>query len=334
MINVTILPFISSHAYSSGDEASDYMIDQIYHGFSSLTNVIVQQLPQNPLMFQECDKTQLNKVWGRGFTLYSLLPSPTQNFPIEDSDLIIVPLHHTMVRYQREYYNFITDVIRIFNKPTIAVDGWDQQEYSEETASLCKYFKRELTDDKTSAFPIFFAIPEVKFNWHKNEKKYDFSPMVPANFSWEPCEHLKTYIYSTEEEYYEQYQQSYFGYLTKKGGVQTGRTLELIANDCFPFFTDIELYPKNTMHNFPKELCIEVKKMKGVYPGTIIPYNPEKSTYIGDTRQIKPGNERGYIDFDIFDINLYNIYLNEIKKICWSTMTTKQLAKYILEESL
>ena len=85
---------------------------------------------------------------------------------------------------------------------------------------------------------------------------------------------------------------------------------------------------------YPKELCIEIKKQKGVYPGTINPYNPQIDTYIGDTRQIKEGDERGYINHDEFDHSLYYSYLSEFKSYCRSNLTTKALARYILEKSL
>ena len=74
--------------------------------------------------------------------------------------------------------------------------------------------------------------------------------------------------------------------------------------------------------------------MKGVYPGTLQPYNPEVTTYIGDTRQIKEGDERGYINHDEFDLSLYYSYLKELKEYCRLNLTTKALARYVLEKSL
>lgn len=337
-MKVTILPFVSMSAYNSAHESSDYMLDQIFHGLSSLENVQVQQIPENKFMFKDCDKNELKNIWGKGFTLYGLLEHQS-SFPVDESDLIICPLHHTVVRYQREYGEFLDSVVKAFPKSkVIAVDGWDQPDFLPENASICPYFKRELTDDRTDAIPVFFAIPEEKFypitpSMLESKRKYDFSPMVPANFSWGGI-HTSNYIYQTEDEYYEQYRQSYFGMLCKKGGIQTGRTLEVVANNCLPFFTDIESYPKNTMHNWPKELCIEIKKLKGVYPGTLQPYQPEINTFIGDTRQIREGKDRGYINHDEFDIPLYYSYLRDLKSYCKVNFTTKALAIYILEKSL
>lgn len=334
-MKITILPFITASAYKDGANCSDYALDMMRSGLSELKNVQVQQVPENPIMFKDCPESEIRKSWGSGMTLYGLLDRPTYSFPIEDSDLIIIALHWTGFPYVQQFYNYVKHCVDSFpNIKFCVIDGQDNPYYADEIANLCPYFKRELMDDRTTAYPLFFAIPESKFNIPNTPKVYDFSPMIPANYSWDNgnCEHLKTYIYKTEKEYYLQYRQSYFAYLCKKGGFFTGRTLEVIANGCCPFFTDIEKYPKNIMHNFPKELAIQAKKLKGVYPGTINDYNPEVDTYIGDTRQIKPGDERGYIDWNIFDVQEYFDITEEIRQICQKTMTTKALAKYVLEK--
>jgi len=340
MLKITSLPFIHPQAYNLLEHASDFQMDQLYHGFMSLDDVLFQQYPYPRHMHKGIEKEELKKIWGMGYTLYGLLDEAPQAFPVLDSDLIIIPLHHTMVNKNEMFYSYVKGILDQVKCPVIIVDGWDQPEYSEEIAKLCPYFKRELVDYRTSALPIFFAIPEEKFckdelnSDYLSRKIYDFSRMVPANFSWNTQHTVNYYKFGTEEEYYKQYQDSYYAWLCAKGGIFTGRTLEVIANNCCPYFGDIERYPKNTMHNFPKELAIEVKRMKGVYPGTITKFNPHIDTYIGDTRNVKVGIECGYINFDEFDRDEYIRLTNEIKSICKKTMTTKCLARYILEKVL
>ena len=333
MIKVSIIPAIHPRAYETGEHSSDYMMDQVYHGLRSLPDVQVKQYPPNPLMFKTCSKEYLERGWGKSFTLYGLLDEETDNFALAESDLIIIPLHHTCVNYQDGLHRLAYDVIRMFNKPTIIIDGWDQPYYNSDLAKTFPYFKRELYDDDSVAIPIFFGIPKEKFYFGNLNKLYDFSPMVPANFSWGGV-HTSNYIYKTEEEYYDQYRKSYFGYSCKKGGYATGRQNEIIAQGCLPYITDIEGYPKNCLFRYPKELCIEIKKMKGVYPGTINPFNPSVNTFIGDTRQIKEGEERGCINHDEFDVNLYYDYVDEIQTYAYTNLTTEALAKYVLEKSL
>lgn len=335
MIKVSLLPYLHHMAYSSGEHASDYQTDQLAHGLSSLHDVQFQQLPKSPILYKTSSREEIKKAWGGGYTHYGLLEDNQVNFDVGESDLIICSLHWSMTRDEAGFGMFIRDVKRHFNKPVIAIDGWDMTEYSEQTASLCPYFKRELTDDRSSALPIFFAHPEEKFYNGWVDKTIDFSDMIPCMFSWKNNPHGKDYHkYKTEIEYYQQYRSSYFGYNCCKAGWQSGRLLEIIANKCLPYFTDIEKMPKQTWHSLPRELLIDIKRMRGVNPGTISPYNPSVNTYIGDTRQIKPAEERGSINFCEFDPSLWCDYMKELFNYSLKNLTTKALARYVLEKSL
>jgi hypothetical protein len=334
---------MDTSAYNSGHAISDYQSDQLYHGLKSLPDITVHQFPHPWHMHKSAPSEQLKLIWGKGMTLYGLLDNEDYknddvNEVLFDSDLIIIPLHSSMVERQNKYFDFIKDVKEIYGKKVIAVDGWDQPYYNEDIAKLVPYFKRELSDDRTSALPIFFGIPEEKFvgDIDKNEerRKWDFSPIIPANFSWR-TQHTegKYHIYDNEKDYYEHYQQSYVGLNSRKGGWQTLRLLEQIANNCLPFFTDIERMPKNTWHNLNRELLIEVKRLKGIKLNSTYDYNPEIDTYFGDARQIKPGLA-GWIEWDKFDLNQYYNLLKSIKDYHRQYLTTKALAIYVLERSL
>lgn len=341
-INVTILPYMRSDAYQTGQMNSDYQIDQVYIGLSVIPEVNVQQIPRNPIVYKNCPPDMLKRSWGMGWTIYGLMEENNVSFDVGDSDLILIGLHHTMSHDLAGFHNAVKQTVDRFGKEKVCViDGADFDHYSDETAQICKaYFKRELMDDRTTALPIFFAIPEEKFAHYTLtnlpvEKIYDFSPMVPAMYNWFPeSPHVSSYCYKTEEEYYLQYQQSYFAYNCKKAGWTTNRQNECIANGTIPYFTDLEICPKNCLFNYPKELCLEAKRLKGVIPGTVTEWNPEVSTYIGDTRNIRPGEERGKIDWDKFDLKEYNILLEAIIKHGWINLTTKALARYILGEAL
>ncbi len=335
MIKVTLLPFMNPYAYHSGQMASDFQIDMLFHGLANLPGVIVQQLPPNPLMFKDCDVGEKKKVWGKGFTLYGLIDPiiSGEHFPIEETDLFIVGLHHTAHEEKLALHDFCLSIVKAFNTKTICIDGHDFTDFLPETAKLIPYFKRELLDERTDGIPIFFAIPEEKITDNITPKIYDFSPMVPANYNWNH-DHVKSYIYNTEEEYYQQYQQSYFAYSCKKGGWATGRQNEIIANGCIPYITDIEACPKNCLFRYPKELCMEAKRLPGVLPGTIKEFNLNITTFIGDTRQIKLGEERGRIDWDKFNVGRYEGLLAEFQTHLRQMLTTKALAKYVLEKSL
>jgi len=104
-------------------------------------------------------------------------------------------------------------------------------------------------------YPITFSIPPCKITNKENciKKRNFIASLIPGDNS--------TYIYITEKEYYESYQSSYYAITLKKCGWDCLRHYEILANNCIPYFIDIENCPKNTMGLFPKELIIESNKL-------------------------------------------------------------------------
>jgi hypothetical protein len=101
---------------------------------------------------------------------------------------------------------------------------------------------------ENNVFPITFSIPEEKIIYGIPHKKKLLSSLIPND--------LKTYIYNTEKDYYEEYQSSCFAMTTKKAGWDCMRHYEIVANGCLPYFPDIEECPIFTMVMIPKELFI------------------------------------------------------------------------------
>jgi hypothetical protein len=110
--------------------------------------------------------------------------------------------------------------------------------------------------------PITFSIPEEKIVSAFPKKTKLLSNLIPGD--------LKTYIYHTEKEYYEEYQSSYFAMTTKKAGWDCMRHYEILANGCLPYFPCIEHCPPFTMVNLPKHLFLRsnalFEKMKKSIP--------------------------------------------------------------------
>ena len=101
-------------------------------------------------------------------------------------------------------------------------------------------------------FPISFCIPKEKItiiNIDNHKKKKTIATVIPGN--------KDTYIFSTEKDYYNDYQQSYFGITMKKAGWDCLRHYEIIANGCIPLFIDIYNCPDDILILFPKSLIIE-----------------------------------------------------------------------------
>ena len=150
-------------------------------------------------------------------------------------------------------------------------------------------------------YPINFSIPKEKICYTFNAKTKLVSDLIPG--------HIDTYIYNNEEEYYNEYKNSYFAITKVKSGWDCMRHYEILANGCIPYFIDIEKCPKNTMTLLPKELLIEGNKL----------YNKFKIKNINEL------NEE--------EINEYNILRKKLWVYTCSYLTTDKMAEYILQKT-
>jgi hypothetical protein len=146
-----------------------------------------------------------------------------------------------------------------------------------------------------SIVPITFSIPEEKIVSSIPRKTKLLSSLIPGD--------LKTYIYHTEKDYYEEYQKSYFAMTTKKAGWDCMRHYEIVANGCLPYFPDIEKCPIFTMVMFPKHLLIRSNDL-------YVKMNKDPK----DNREYSP---------------LLLEYLNYLKE----NLTTVKVSNYVLQRS-
>jgi hypothetical protein len=121
---------------------------------------------------------------------------------------------------------------------------------------------------------------------------------------------IKTYIYNSEEDYYNEYKISYFAITKQKGGWDCMRHYEILANGCIPYFINIENCPKNTMSLLPKELIIE---------GNILYDNKFKNKKI--------------TEISSEEINEYNILRTKLLEHTKNYLTTDKVAIYILKKT-
>jgi len=125
----------------------------------------------------------------------------------------------------------------------------------------------------------------------------DFAPLIPGQ--------LQTYIYNTEEEYYKDYQRSYYAITTKKGGWDCMRHYEILANGCIPYFVDLENCDLNTMSLLPRDLILEAMHLDGV-------------SYL-------------HIDHSKFDKKKYQQILDKLLLYTKQHLSTKALAQRLLD---
>lgn len=266
----------------------DYSVDQAYHGLKTLLGDDLEEDWQNPVWYK--DYPNLDELYGRGFTIYGLIDRPPQSLEIQDKienkyyDQIIVPIHNNRHRNNKN----IEEIKRLSEFSQVKViDGNDETWIQEELLPFCTYFKRELISDKVK--PITFSIPEEKIVLHIPDKSKDVSDILPkegGRINW---------TYERECDYYQEYRQSWFAHTCKKGGWDSLRHYEIIANGCIPYFHNIHQCPNNTLFFFPKELCLEV---------------------------LQRANDLTILDRAAI--------INEFLRHCRTFLTTEAIAKYIL----
>ncbi len=314
---------------------SDYQLDLLYHGLVSLGEEVYEE----PYMWwtRSFERREESKdIWGLSYSAYHLLENEWKQANQSDKfDLTIIGLHWTMTK-QDAYLEHVVD--KALERPeqfgkVIVIDGWDQDYIYRPVAQKVKYFKRELTlEYEDIALPISFAFPEEKIISREQgkNKTYEraFSRLIPVNQSINP-DYMKTYIYKTEEAYYRQYQQSLFGFTSKKGGWDTLRHYEIIANGCVPLFIGLEDCPEKTLFRFPKDLCKQALRLPGLLPplkqGKKWPDNYKNCSFL----EI---GEEGSID-KTFRWDWYNDLRSQFLNWLRIEGTTKALASYVLEEA-
>jgi hypothetical protein len=150
-------------------------------------------------------------------------------------------------------------------------------------------------------YPITFSIPEEKIVNSIPEKTKMLSSLIPGV--------LETYIYNDEESYYNEYRQSLFVMTKKKSGWDCMRHYEIMACGAIPYFPDIEKCPSNTMALLPKDLFIEGNEL----------YN-------------KIGN-KSMTDLTSDELDETNDLINKLLEYTHTHLTTRKMAKYILEKT-
>lgn len=234
----------------------DYLCDTLFHGLYSLFGENVVPSCDYDIMYSSYRKeNDINKLYGKGFTVWGLLPEKFQNN------------HDIETKIKTKYFDYIiygsitrttkyfSLVCKYYNKSNIIfVDGEDTPQIFNDNLGV-PLFKRELLLQKKNVFPISFSIPKEKIcdnieSIIKTKVLADYTP----NFAF-------SYSYDKEEDYYNGYKESYFGLTCKKAGWDCMRHYEILANYCIPYFVNIENCPIHTMKTFPKDILIISNKM-------------------------------------------------------------------------
>jgi hypothetical protein len=264
---------------------NDYLNDLLFYGFTELEEIeVVDSTPIIHLYKENKSKIPTQHLWGKGFTsTYLIDKDAVDRTNIEEKikdkyfDLII----YGSINRCLDYYDIVSKIYPP-NK-VFLIDG-DDTPNTHDLSITHPYFKRELISNKF--IPIHFAIPECKITTNKLDKIQEYGSIIPGQ---------GRYTFDIEQEYYDDYNKSYFGVTMKKAGWDCMRHYEILANHCIPYFADLQECPKMTLTNLPKELLLESKELA-----------------------------------DNFDEQKYFNILDEVFEYTKTNLTTKTLAKYVL----
>jgi len=285
--------YVTNHmdiARASGGFINDYQNDLVFYGLRELFGDDVVDSTQIISLYKEYEgKIHPQHLWG-GMTAFWLIgDNNIDRTNIEEKiknqyyDLII----YGAIRRCKNYY----DLVSKYYPPNkvILIDGNDESDL-DPLYEKHLYFKRELIIDHPNLLPITFGIPTCKLSDTTTPKTQEYATCIPGQ--------PETYIFKSEQPYYEDYQKSFYGVTMKKAGWDCMRHYEILGNNCIPYFVGLEDCPKNTLANLPKELLLDAK-------------------YLAEN----------------FDSSKYFLILNELFDYTKNHLTTKNIANYILSKT-
>ena len=300
---------------------ADYMSDLLFHGLRSVYGENVVDYPKKSHLYRGYQT--VDKLWGKGFTYTNTLNDIPVDRDINDIkireqyDLIVISVHHTIHSSPHYLYSLLEKLHRFTNSKIAVVDGHDLINTYDEVFNYTQYlFKREIKD-RTDCIPISFAIPKEKIIQAVPKKTKFIANIIPANSD---SPNRKTHSFNKEEDYYKDYQDSYFAFTCKKGGWDCLRHYEILANGCIPIFTDIENCPGLTLTTLPKVILSLIKK----WPV----FNFPKQIFTKDDIDIN----HEYINYDELNKYEYQIAASLLLGYTKKLLTTESLAKYFVRK--
>lgn len=311
--------------------ASDFQFDMVVDGLRRL-NVLAYDEPCMNHLYS--GYAHHDKMWGKGFfygTTKSTKRLPQDVLENIKWDYCIIPIHHTKhtdVTYHLRLLELLQEKIPLDR--IIVIDGHDLPKYfyiwEEYAKHGLRYFKREKQGD--FGIPIHFGIQEEKISdpIAYSERKFDIAPLIPVNQNIDPS-YMQTYKYNDEKSYFNMYRNSRFALTSKKGGWDTLRHYEILACGCLPWFVDIENCPKDTLHDWPKDLLIEIKKEFKIQWNFV--KGKEQSNNIWPHCGIVDMNNPGTIEE--CDEEKFEYYVQECQSWLRNKGTTEAVARYMLE---
>lgn len=238
----------------------DYLADLVYCEIISSGRYVVESNYLPDFYFSDYDNP--HNLYGRGYTVFAKLnPLFRDRVSLIDSHQIqerLLDRVYDRVIYTSiwRFYGFYDYVKQSYSRDSIIVFDGEDHTRVVNVAFDSLYFKRELIAPFDQVCrPVSFAYPSYfSPDFYNNEPKCQLlAPCFPYLTS--------SYIFSTEESYYNQYKKSHFGVTSKKMGWDCMRHYEIIKAGAIPYFSDIVEKPSTTMITYPVALQIEANQI-------------------------------------------------------------------------
>ena len=293
--------------YVGHKDPRDYLQELIFHGLYKLFGADVVDANKIWWMYEDYDPSKQSKDGSGACVAFQNKFSPLGSLKdIADRSNIeekIKDRFYDFIVYGscNKSIDFLEEVREAYPPDKIAfIDGSDNQIFhihgEPEVDPSNLFFKRELCS-LNRAFPVSFCIPEESIV--KDTEDIEKEKLVAEVVPFRP----ETYVFQNEEEYFKDYQQSFFGVTTKKAGWDCYRHYEILANYCIPYFRGIENCPEHTLFSFPKK---KIKESNKIWEGVLSGKN--------------------------FNREQYKEHLEYLYKYTKENLTTTSMANYITEK--
>jgi hypothetical protein len=268
--------------YLTGN-AEDYLADSLLHGLRQVLGENVVDVPRRDPLYEDLDPERRTRLYGRGFTLYGLLPEieidrgwPLASALQGDFDVVVLADIHrdwgSWVQLRPELRR-----LRANGTSVVAIDGGDSAVMYPYGPTWWRemrpwplprahrrihYFKRELQPLTAriryfglipgslgirllgrSVKPISFSIPEEHLSSGDEPKEKLLAAHVVDPDVAALVGASTGYVFEDEASYYDDLRRSRFGITTKKSGWDCMRHYELAASGCVPCFRDLDAKP-------------------------------------------------------------------------------------------
>lgn len=234
--------------YLTGATGADYMADICMHGLRSLLGSDLVDVQKMWFMYDTSEHYMFH-------SLYKLLPDievDRENVEEKIRSHYFDAVVYGSVHRCRDHMQLVLDAYPA--NRIVFIDGEDGPELTPAVGHGW-YFKREIYEPNPHLLPIQFGIPKEKI------RPIDLSRKMRLMAHCDPRDRSTYVYYDSEQRYYDQYSDAYFGYTMKKGGWDCMRHHEIIAAGALPYFQDFEKCPEGTLATFSRTAIMVAKEL-------------------------------------------------------------------------